>query len=241
MEEDFLCTITYGNISSNRLRQIEDMVLESRAEWPLADPAITIEYHRTFCIDKVGDKRLLGRNYNQSAEDGEPNTSLLGSDGADNGIVEAPDYSSVFDYPLPVTPAQLLIPASKCFNCERPGHSLYDCPRPRDNATINYNRRKHNESKPVSDKEDTRYFEENPHSYTPGVLSPRLKQALGMGPRDISPIFPRMQRYGFPPGYIGASLTPASNLVFFDDEGVNQNKEEKVLGSNQEEVDMDIE
>lgn len=48
-----------------------------------------------------------------------------------------------------------------------------------------------------------RYFDSAPTAFTPGVLSPALRQLLGMREGDPPPYLGRMQQLGYPPGYVG--------------------------------------
>jgi len=90
---------------------------------------------------------------------------------------------------------------SKCFNCGNPEHSLKECPKPRNQSVINANRRQFNESKASGSQIETRYYEMSEHSFVPGVLSPKLKHALGMQDGDRVPYFDRMLKWGFPSYY----------------------------------------
>jgi len=93
---------------------------------------------------------------------------------------------------------------------------MRDCPKPRNQVNINNNRKLFNESKPSASQTDSRYFESGVHEFTPGILSPRLKDALGMKMGDLPPFFERMKRWGFPPGYLGATAAPVSGLKIID-------------------------
>ncbi|ELR13999.1 zinc knuckle domain containing protein [Acanthamoeba castellanii str. Neff] len=68
---------------------------------------------------------------------------------------------------------------SKCFNCGQPGHSVAECPEPRDQAAIQRNRREFLDSTPV--RFTGRYATSQKvllDKFKPGELSEELKQAL---------------------------------------------------------------
>ncbi|CAA3026799.1 zinc finger CCHC domain-containing 8-like [Olea europaea subsp. europaea] len=76
---------------------------------------------------------------------------------------------------------------SRCFNCSSYSHALKECPKPRDNVTINNARKQHKtrRNQNTSSRNPTRYFHSSPggkyDGLRPGVLDYETRKLLGLG------------------------------------------------------------
>ncbi|KAI9313398.1 hypothetical protein BX666DRAFT_1880223 [Dichotomocladium elegans] len=99
-----------------------------------------------------------------------------------------------------------------CWNCGKAGHSLEDCPEPRDPFSIREYKKKSNQKKYTFG----RFFVElelrnKVASLTPGRLSDALQDALGMNElHPEPPYYPKMREQGYPPGYWGSPVAQDS-------------------------------
>lgn len=77
--------------------------------------------------------------------------------------------------------------ASRCFNCSSYGHSLKECPKPRDTKAVNTARKQHNSrrNQNASSRNPTRYYQDSPKGkydgLRPGVLDAETRKLLGLG------------------------------------------------------------
>lgn len=76
--------------------------------------------------------------------------------------------------------------ASRCFNCGSYSHSLKECPKPRDNATISNARKQHSakRSSAAGSRVQNRYYQRTRGKFDdlkPGVLGPETRESLGIG------------------------------------------------------------
>lgn len=93
--------------------------------------------------------------------------------------------------------------AIKCFNCGE-DHHINQCTEPRDVPRIMAEIRLYKESQGVLGSDKRYHLNTNAERFAkfcPGLISPRLRQALGIGPTSIPPYIPRMHLLGYPPGY----------------------------------------
>ncbi|XP_050092782.1 zinc finger CCHC domain-containing protein 8 homolog [Anopheles aquasalis] len=115
-----------------------------------------------------------------------------------------------------------------CWNCEG-DHGLKDCKEPR-----NYTRIR--QQKEIFQKKTDRYhadLEQKLGHIVPGQLSDHLREALGLGSRDLPFHIYRMRVLGYPPGWLEEAKITHSGLQLFDSNG------EVVHHSDESEVEQD--
>lgn len=120
--------------------------------------------------------------------------------------------------------------ASRCFNCGTYGHSLNECPKPRDNLAISNARKEHQLKKNQNGgpRVLTRYYQNTPRGkydgLKPGALDAETRKLLGLAELDPPPWLSRMRELGYPPGYLDIedSDQPSGITIFDDDESSKQ-------------------
>ncbi|KAG5541948.1 hypothetical protein RHGRI_021692 [Rhododendron griersonianum] len=124
--------------------------------------------------------------------------------------------------------------ASRCFNCSSYGHSLKECPKPRDTKAVNNARKQHNSrrNQNASSRNPTRYYQDSPKGkydgLRPGVLDAETRKLLGLGELDPPPWLNRMREMGYPPGYLDAEFEDQpSGIAIFADEEIKEEKEKE--------------
>ena len=118
-----------------------------------------------------------------------------------------------------------------CFNCGVSGHILQDCPSPQDFAKIDANRRKFQNKfgSPLNLK--SRYHCDDQSAerfakFKPGIISGKLREALGIGEQEVPMYIYRMRYLGYPPGYLPKEAKPS--LLLYDGDGnINDYVEEE--------------
>lgn len=98
-----------------------------------------------------------------------------------------------------------------CFNCDKDGHSLRDCPEPRNMKKINNARNEFN-------RRELRYHDDNENEYAnmvPGKISDDLRTALGLSSTQIPLHVYRMRLFGYPPAWIEEAKMHNSGLSLF--------------------------
>ncbi|CAI9758744.1 unnamed protein product [Fraxinus pennsylvanica] len=122
---------------------------------------------------------------------------------------------------------------SRCFNCGSYSHALKECPKPRDNVTINNARKQHKNRRNQHSisRNPTRYFHSSPggkyDGLRPGVLDSDTRKLLGLGEFDPPPWFNRMREIGYPPGYLDPDdEDQPSGITIFADEATKEETEE---------------
>lgn len=109
-----------------------------------------------------------------------------------------------------------------CFNCGECGHVLQDCPAPQDLEKINANRREFqnkfaspafSKSRYHCDEKSVQRFSE----FKPGIISAKLREALGIGEQDVPFYIYKMRYLGYPPGYLPKEAKPS--LLLYDGDG----------------------
>ncbi|CAN4091546.1 unnamed protein product [Withania somnifera] len=126
-----------------------------------------------------------------------------------------------------------MVDSSRCFNCGSYGHTLKECPKPRDTAAVNNARKqyKSRRNQSASSRNPTRYYQESPRGkydgLRPGALDPETRKLLGLGELDPPPWIHRMRQMGYPPGYLEEDEDLPSGITIFADE---KNKEETEEG-----------
>uniref|UniRef100_A0AAG5D5W0 PSP proline-rich domain-containing protein n=1 Tax=Anopheles atroparvus TaxID=41427 RepID=A0AAG5D5W0_ANOAO len=101
-----------------------------------------------------------------------------------------------------------------CWNCEG-DHGLKDCKQPR-----NYNRIR--QKKEEFQRKTERYHAEMEQKYghiKPGRFSAQLRDALGLGSRDMPLCIYMMRKYGYPPGWLEDAKITHSGIQLFDSNG----------------------
>lgn len=135
-----------------------------------------------------------------------------------------------------------IVDGSRCFNCGSYSHALKECPKPRDNATVNNARKQHKNKRNQNSisRNPTRYYQDTPggkfDGLRPGVLDPETRKLLGLGEFDPPPWLNRMREIGYPPGYLDAEdeEEPSGIEIFGDEVFVKQETEDGEI------LDMDI-
>ncbi|XP_020251655.1 zinc finger CCHC domain-containing protein 8-like isoform X2 [Asparagus officinalis] len=114
--------------------------------------------------------------------------------------------------------------ASRCFNCSSYGHSLKECPKPRDSSAISIARKQHSAKRnfTTGSRVQVRYYQKSQGKYDdlrPGVLGPETRDSLGIGEFDPPPWLNRMRELGYPPGYLDVEDDdqPSGIEIFADD------------------------
>ncbi|KAJ9173095.1 hypothetical protein P3X46_016266 [Hevea brasiliensis] len=98
--------------------------------------------------------------------------------------------------------------AARCFNCGSYGHSLKECPKPRDSVAVNNARKQHKSKRNqnAGSRNATRYYQNSSggkyDGLKPGALDAETRQLLGLGELDPPPWLNRMRQLGYPPGYL---------------------------------------
>ncbi|RAL40791.1 unnamed protein product [Cuscuta campestris] len=116
------------------------------------------------------------------------------------------------------------VDASRCFNCGSYGHSLKECPKPRDNVAVNNARKLHKAKRNhgAASRNPTRYYQNSPKGkydgLRPGVLDCETRRLLGLGELDPPPWLYRMREIGYPPGYLESEEDLPSGITIFEDE-----------------------
>ncbi|MCD7446650.1 hypothetical protein HAX54_013325 [Datura stramonium] len=129
-----------------------------------------------------------------------------------------------------------MVDSSRCFNCGSYGHTLKECPKPRDNAAVN-NARKHHKSRrnqSASSRNPTRYYQDSPRGkydgLRPGALDSETRKLLGLGELDPPPWINRMRELGYPPGYLEEDEDlPSGITIFADEENTEETEEGEIL------------
>uniref|UniRef100_A0A182FB10 PSP proline-rich domain-containing protein n=2 Tax=Anopheles albimanus TaxID=7167 RepID=A0A182FB10_ANOAL len=108
------------------------------------------------------------------------------------------------------------IPRAKqsCWNCEG-DHGLKDCKEPRNYTKIR-------QQKEIFQKKNDRYHADLEQKFghiIPGQLSDHLREALGLGSRDLPFHIYRMRILGYPPGWLEEAKITYSGLQLFDSQG----------------------
>ncbi|KAL6053325.1 Zinc finger CCHC domain-containing protein 8 [Balamuthia mandrillaris] len=119
-----------------------------------------------------------------------------------------PDYERGYDEPLSLEPIRNdnelpLKEEPRCFNCDKPGHTLSECPLPKNRVAISVNRMAYQAQNTRAERYASNQRLGFSSKFAPGILSDELKAALGMEEGELPPYYSHMQRHGYPPGYIG--------------------------------------
>lgn len=161
--------------------------------------------------------------------------------------VKAPIYNVDLVYDINSTPEdeekpkRAKVSKNTCWNCGGDGHSLRDCKLPHDGRRISQNKAKF-----ATRFEFKRYHVDRkknvyPH-LVPGVISDKLREALGIGRDQLPPYIYRMRSLGYPPGWLSNAKMDYSGIEMFDSEGnriPNADEEEGEIGFPAERISYD--
>lgn len=182
---------------------------EDHGYWPSFPVVSSLQYYDEYCIDCCGFPLV---DFNPDISDGWSET--------------IPKYEQIYFTVLPCDDQEMpkvkLKQSRACFNCGNCGHTLQDCPVPQDLAKINANRREFRNkfSSPLNLK--SRYHFDDTlmkrfGGFKPGVISDKLKEALGIGEQDVPFYIYKMRFLGYPPGYLPKE--PKPSLLIYDGDG----------------------
>ncbi|XP_047314806.1 zinc finger CCHC domain-containing protein 8-like [Impatiens glandulifera] len=132
------------------------------------------------------------------------------------------------------------VDSSRCFNCSSYGHSLKDCPKPRNNSAVNNARKQHlvKRNANASSRSASRYYQNSTggkyDGLRPGDLSAETRKLLGLGELDPPPWLRRMRELGYPPGYLDPDIEdqPSGITIFDDDEKIKEETEDGEIFEN---------
>ena len=200
-------------------RSVVDDESQSETDYSRVSFISSVRYFDVFCIDCTGFPLIdLNPTY--------------------TGGWTIPVYEQTFLRVLPCgseTPKVRIRQRKKCFNCDGEGHNVQDCPEPQNQGKISANRREfmNKFSSPFS--KEARYHVENERRFghfKAGVISDKLREALGVKETELPIHIYRMRRLGYPPAYVPTSGTPS--LLIYDGDGNVDNyvmEEEESEGS----------
>lgn len=106
-----------------------------------------------------------------------------------------------------------------CFNCDGE-HNLRDCTQRKDFRRISRKKRESGDGRQRVFYNDVGISKQRERHFKPGVISDRLRAALGLRGNDIPEHIYRMRRLGlidgYPPGWLRKSIKSTDQLKFFD-------------------------
>ncbi|KAJ8775413.1 hypothetical protein K2173_023178 [Erythroxylum novogranatense] len=133
--------------------------------------------------------------------------------------------------------------ASRCFNCGSYGHSLKECPKPRDNVAVNNARKQHKSrrNQNTDSRNPIRYYQNSSRGkydgLKPGCLGAETRELLGLGELDPPPWFNRMRELGYPPGYLDPDDdNEPSGITIFGDVDVKEHEDGEITETNSPEL-----
>ncbi|XP_018793708.1 PREDICTED: zinc finger CCHC domain-containing protein 8 homolog [Bactrocera latifrons] len=100
-----------------------------------------------------------------------------------------------------------------CFNCGVNGHSLRECPKPRNNARINRAKLARKQERYHID------IEQRFGHLRPGKISDKLQTALGLKRGELPFFFYRMRKLGYPPGWLEEAKVVHSGISLINSDG----------------------
>ncbi|KAI1711771.1 PSP domain-containing protein [Ditylenchus destructor] len=123
------------------------------------------------------------------------------------------DISNVCSHFTPEPEKKKVKRGPQCFNCAG-DHQMNECPEPRDNRRISQNRNNFRRSFQAGPRLHEQL--EGGTSFKPGVVSDSLREALGLGPRDIPEWIYRFIE-GYPPAYLKRFVIFNKNSMIYTD------------------------
>ncbi|XP_046365702.2 zinc finger CCHC domain-containing protein 8-like [Haliotis rufescens] len=144
---------------------------------------------------------------------------------------EIPRYEQLFEEPLPVEEdgdkpqgKKAGRPKPSCFNCGGE-HMMSDCQEPKDYNRIKAKRREFMDKNSPSmgpkkmSLSSNKVVKDRFSQFKPGVMSTELREAMGLGPRQLPMHIYRMRMLGYPPGWLKEAEVDSSGLIMFDKDG----------------------
>ncbi|XP_076232999.1 zinc finger CCHC domain-containing protein 8 homolog isoform X2 [Calliopsis andreniformis] len=129
-------------------------------------------------------------------------------------------------------------PKVMCFNCTE-NHNLRDCPKPRNQANINKNRKNFNMK---GNSRTLRYHLGDDQKFghmIPGQISNNLRKALGLRDYELPRHIYRMRTLGYPPGWLEEARLQHSGITLFNSDGVAEGDPNEEPGAIFDEGDRD--
>lgn len=187
-----VCRVIYENVHPELKEDIDELILKtiqkydhSTKDYDSSDTSEnfvgwngSIQYYANFCVDNCGQK--------------------YDNEGDIVKLFSTPYYSRLFDNPLPSDEnwKNSFKSAHTCFNCGDSIHRIQNCPHPIDKEKVRKAKIEHRQMN--STESESRIWDTQ---FQPGILSDRLKDALGIRDDEYPSYFDRMLSYGPPPGY----------------------------------------
>ncbi|XP_046569788.1 LOW QUALITY PROTEIN: zinc finger CCHC domain-containing protein 8-like [Haliotis rubra] len=195
------------------------------------------QFHHLFLVDTRGWPLV---NLNPSLTDG----------------WEVPRYEQLFEEPLPVEEdgdkpqgKKAGRPKPSCFNCGGE-HMMSECQAPKDYNRIKAKRREFmDKNSPLYGSQENevcilssnKVVQDRFSQFKPGVLSKELREAMGLGPRQLPLHIYRMRMLGYPPGWLKEAEVDTSGLIMFDKDGREVNLRGETLEDGEVDQDEDEE
>ncbi|XP_011181503.2 zinc finger CCHC domain-containing protein 8 homolog [Zeugodacus cucurbitae] len=121
-----------------------------------------------------------------------------------------------------------------CFNCGVAGHSIRECPKPRNNARINRAKMARKQERYHID------IEQRFGHLRPGKISDKLQTALGLKRGELPFFFYRMRKLGYPPGWLEEARVVNSGIALFNSDGGAVMASEEENSQKSDEIKYDI-
>uniref|UniRef100_A0A034VAI4 Zinc finger CCHC domain-containing protein 8-like protein n=1 Tax=Bactrocera dorsalis TaxID=27457 RepID=A0A034VAI4_BACDO len=121
-----------------------------------------------------------------------------------------------------------------CFNCGVNGHSLRECPKPRNNARINRAKLARKQERYHID------IEQRFGHLRPGKISDKLQTALGLKRGELPFFFYRMRKLGYPPGWLEEAKVVHSGISLINSDGNAVMASEDENSQESDEIKYDI-
>ncbi|XP_001361967.3 zinc finger CCHC domain-containing protein 8 homolog [Drosophila persimilis] len=115
---------------------------------------------------------------------------------------------------------------SACFNCGETGHSLRECPQPRNNVRIQRARKK------ISYRMERYHvdIEQRFGHLRPGKISTKTRHAMGYNRNELPFMFYRLRVLGYPPAWLEDAKMQSSGISIFNADGTEVSKSDDEEG-----------